>query len=355
MEKSARQSNIELLRIVSMLGVIVLHYNNTEIGGALLFASGVNKGILLFLESIFICAVNLYMLISGYFLCCKNTRKIARTIELLIQVILFQIGFYALGIFLKQNTFSVEGLLESFIPNNYFVILYIVCFLISPYINVLLKRLGKKQSFQMLTILLITFSIWPTVVDVLKEITGKTWFGLSSIGIEGSQNGYTIVNFVLLYCIGAYLRLYMEKNYKYTSLLATFGIIVAVICVWAIINDMRGIVGGSAWEYCNPFIITEAVLLFMIFQKLPMKHNRVINSLSKGAFTVYLLHTPFLPYVNIAEFVKKAPVIMVLHILLVVVAIYCICFICYVIYEKITRPIIRLIEKKCRVTLEIEG
>lgn len=33
MDKNKRQSNIELLRILSMLGVIILHYNNKTIGG----------------------------------------------------------------------------------------------------------------------------------------------------------------------------------------------------------------------------------------------------------------------------------------------------------------------------------
>ena len=32
----ARQSNIELLRILAIMGVIVLHYNNPLIGGVLL-------------------------------------------------------------------------------------------------------------------------------------------------------------------------------------------------------------------------------------------------------------------------------------------------------------------------------
>ena len=39
MDKAKRQSNIELLRIIAICGVIVLHYNNVTIGGA-----GVCKG-----------------------------------------------------------------------------------------------------------------------------------------------------------------------------------------------------------------------------------------------------------------------------------------------------------------------
>ena len=34
----ARESNIELLRVLSMMGVIVLHYNNPIFGGGLMYA-----------------------------------------------------------------------------------------------------------------------------------------------------------------------------------------------------------------------------------------------------------------------------------------------------------------------------
>jgi hypothetical protein len=33
LNKRERESNIELLRILTMIGVIILHYNNPEIGG----------------------------------------------------------------------------------------------------------------------------------------------------------------------------------------------------------------------------------------------------------------------------------------------------------------------------------
>lgn len=42
MDKAKRQSNIELLRIMTMCGVIVLHYNNATIGGGLAYAQGIN-------------------------------------------------------------------------------------------------------------------------------------------------------------------------------------------------------------------------------------------------------------------------------------------------------------------------
>ena len=343
--RTERQSNIELLRILSMLGVIVLHYNNTEIGGALRVASGANRGILMVLESLFICAVNLYMLISGYFLCERNSRKLMKPLELLVQVILFQEGIYVLSVLMGQRGFSVGGILGSLVPNNYFVILYIVCFLVSPYLNLWMQR-GQKQSARLLGLLLLLFSVWPILVDVLKEITDQGWPGLSSIGIDGSQNGYTIVNFALMYCIGAYIRLYQRKAYSCKMLAAALVGSVAVVSVWAALNDMRGIVGGSAWAYCNPFVIGESVLLFLLFLRIPMKDHRWLNTLAKGAFTVYLLHTPFLLFARIPEAAQGPAWMMALHLMLVAVVVYLICFFCYLVYEWVTRPFFRLLEKK---------
>lgn len=63
-----RESNIEILRIAVILGVIILHYNG-ENGGGLeyIYPNSLNEIILVALESIFICAVDLFILITGCF------------------------------------------------------------------------------------------------------------------------------------------------------------------------------------------------------------------------------------------------------------------------------------------------
>lgn len=68
-----RQSNIELLRILASMAVIILHYITPNAGGALQYVrntgGGINEAILRLLESLLANAVNLFMMISGYFLC----------------------------------------------------------------------------------------------------------------------------------------------------------------------------------------------------------------------------------------------------------------------------------------------
>ena len=65
--KNVRDSNIELLRILVTLFVIILHYNNKNNGKAFVYAEALPEQyqILVILEMAAICAVNIFVLISG--------------------------------------------------------------------------------------------------------------------------------------------------------------------------------------------------------------------------------------------------------------------------------------------------
>lgn len=137
---------------------MVLHYNNPVLGG-MTYAQkgGLNFYLLYFLESCFICAVDLFMLISGYFLIESRSRDIWRVIELIVQVMIFNFGIYVLNTLMGNNEFSIRHAVNSLIPSNYFVILYCVVFLVSPFINKLMKVLGKKQLNTFILVLFLVF------------------------------------------------------------------------------------------------------------------------------------------------------------------------------------------------------
>ena len=50
----------------------------------------------------------------------------------------------------------------------------------------------------------LVFSVYPIIVEVFEEAIGETLNGMSSIGLSGSDAGYMIVNFILMYIIGAF-------------------------------------------------------------------------------------------------------------------------------------------------------
>lgn len=299
--KKARQSNIELLRILAIMGVIILHYNNSEIGGGLTYAvqNSTNHYILAVLESFFVCAVDLFVLISGYFMVNSSKRGLTKPIELIVQVILYKLGFNIVNMLLHGGTISGKILVASFIPDNYFVILYIALYFVSMYINLIIKELSDKEIKQLVVLAFALFSIWPFMVDVFNKVTSREWIGLSTIGIDGSQRGYSIVNFMLLYLLGAYIRNKGVEHVKVKSVPLIIGLVglVGLISIWSEFDE------NTAWEYCSPFVICEAMILFVLFSRMHIRENIIINKLAKAAFSVFLLHTYFLPYINIEDFV----------------------------------------------------
>lgn len=349
-----RQSNIELLRVITMLGVIILHYNNPSIGGAMKYAipGSLNFYMLYILESVFVCAVDLFVLISGFFLCTSYKRSWWKAIELFVQVILFSEAIYLFKVVIGAETFSVKSIVIHLIPSNYFVILYIAVFLISPFINKLLDNITKKQFNMMLILLLCIFSVEPTIVDIFGELKGSTVIGLSFTGMYGSQWGYSVVNFVLMYIVGAYLRKNIDsiKNISYSKLLIILATCVVIMTVWSRVNDRIGyLTEKTAWEYCNPVVILSACIIFICFYKMNIEYSSVVNKLAAGAFSVFLLHNPILSLIDIKKYVNMNCTIMLTHIIISAVAIYLICWCIWWVYDKIISVVYNVLKKRIHI------
>ena len=288
-ESIGRQSGIELLRILAATGVIVLHYNNPMIGGALNIGTGVNRGLLYFLEALNVCAVNVFVLINGFFDVENQKRDLMKPLKLIIQVMLFNLAFYVLRVIAGSVAISVKGIIGSLIPANWFIIIYCGLYVISPFINVLLKRLSQGNYILLLILSICVFSVYPMLVDILEESTGNTFNGLSTIGMYGSQYGYTIVNFVLIYIIGGYIRRFGFKA-SGLHLLIVLLINTIILAVWGRLDETFGYnmfefvhVERNAWEYCNPLVIIQAVIIFLLFMRMQFVNN-AINKLAKAAF-----------------------------------------------------------------------
>ncbi|MBR6968592.1 MAG: acyltransferase [Ruminococcus sp.] len=346
-----RASNIELLRILTMLGVIVLHYNNAGIGGgfALVEKNSLNFYIMHIFESISIVAVDLFVLISGFFMCRSTKRDIFKPLSLIFQVIVFKELIYILSVLLSGKSISLKAVLLDLVPNNYFVILYIAVYLVSPFINLLLEALDGRNRKRLVILLMIVFSLEPTVVDMLNEIRGETFHGLSTVGAYGSQWGYSAVNFILMYIIGAYLRYNEDKIKSFPKWKAGLGFIafVAADTVWSLVNEHFTIYDArSAYEYCNPLVIGGTVLIFVLFHNMQIRSSRIINLLAKASFTVYLTHAAMLKYFRIAGHVNRNAAVYVLHVLATAAAIYLVSWVMFICYDLVTRPLFGFVRSK---------
>lgn len=351
-DRAKRQSNIELLRIIAACGVIILHYNNPNIGGgfAAVNDGSINQGILTFFESLSICAVNLYVLISGYFMRDSMKRDFLKPVELIAQLIIIELAFCLIKELPKGSGLDFETVLEYFTPSYWFIFVYIALYLISPYINLVWSHLNDSGKKNLLLILTGLFSVYAVIVDIVQYYYQNDIYGASTIGIFGSQSGYTIVNFVLVYLIGCYLKDCEEKGKKTGTgkLVLLLALTVAAIFGLTFLDKSitgRAIFDTTAYNYEHPLVIIEAVLVFLIFRNINIGSSKVINKLAVASFPAYLIHMNLLEYCGVEQFVQENAALLTAHILGCTIIMYLISFGIFLIYDLVTKPLFAVIAK----------
>ena len=257
---------------------------------------------------------------------------------------MFNLIIYTIEIVVDKNIhFTLKGFVGALIPTNYYVMLYVVLLFVSPYINIIIQKLSLKELQRMILIVCFLFSVWATLVEVLKKITKNPLAGLSSVGISGCDAGYTIVNFVMIYLLGAYIKKsQIAKECKWKKTILCLVMCCLLIFIW------RNILPDTAWIYCNPFLIIESFCIFVLFLKIKI-HSNIINLLAPASFSCYLIHMAILKKIDFSILVNKSVLFLICHLLLTVVSIYCISWLVYYLYDKITSPVykkIRCCERK---------
>lgn len=294
--KVKRHSGIELLRIVALLVVIYIHFrqqiDSTVLVGSTLYINN-------FFRSLSACAVDVFLIITGYFMCTNKTCKLSKVVDVLLQVVLYTLLTYLL----LTPQIELNPLILAFIPTSYYVMFYVVLYLLSPYLNRFIHSLDPINYKKFVLLSFTIFSVISILSLLFKEITSLDVMGINTIGAWGSQQGFNIVNFILLYFIGAYLR-FSECKISIKKLLFALGGVVFLIFVWSMINENFHTFGSrSAWCYDNPLVIMYAVLMFLIFKNMTFE-SQVVNSISKSVLAGYLIHSRCTQYMNATTLVE---------------------------------------------------
>ena len=272
-----RYSNFEVLRIVSMTGIIALHYLNSEIGGAIQNAVFPNFSWVFthLINSICVPLVNCFVLISGYFLINRNSFTLRKSVDLLIITAFYGVLAYGISLLSGINYFSYNSLFFSILPfldgKRWFVETYIILILLAPFLNKLLLSLNRQSYKILLIIQIFLFSIWYSI-------------GFSAPLID---DGYGIINFITLYMIGGYLKLYYEnlrlyKLNKREILLMFVGLSILTFLLSYFINP---------YGYAFITNILGATVLFSFFMKWNIGEIKSVNAISSAALDVYFVHS----------------------------------------------------------------
>lgn len=282
---SLRKSNIELLRIISMLMIIGVHWLGSSKAEISINHNSISYLIFVLVMSVCNLGVNIFALITGYFMITFSEVSIKKIIKLLLDVLIYGIVFYFVSVLLKINSLSLGGFLKAGFPilagYRWFVKAYIVLYLLIPFLNKVLNQITKKQYTTFLIIMIMLFSIWPS------------FFPNPPI----DDYGYGFIHLILMYTIAGFIRKFgLDLSKK--KMLFLFCICILSTSVVHIGNfGFLGVFISYSWAYNSPLNIIAAVSLFGLFLKINFQSN-IINIFSSSAFAVFLIHGDY----NIMDF-----------------------------------------------------
>ncbi|MBR4982480.1 MAG: acyltransferase [Lachnospiraceae bacterium] len=293
MKKKARQANMELLRIIAMLMVVTLHYLiKGQAAVSLVENTGVINLIIWYLNAMCIVTINIYVLISGYFLL-EAKWKISRLISLWFQTMFYSIGIPVVCLALGVGDVDKWGLYDWVnvifpiqMEHYWFITAYTVLYLFVPILGAGLKQLTKQQHEVVIAGLLLIFSIPKTVLPIY---------------IPTDRNGYDFGWFLCLFVIAAYVRMYgipflnkKSRGFEVYFLAITGMWLISVGCG---ILSRKGLALEHAMDmpYCHNhlLVLIAALGLFYGFGCIKIPQGRVSNvicKISSYSLGVYLLH-----------------------------------------------------------------
>ena len=284
-----RSTNIELLRIISMLMILTLHYlGQGQVLKNLHFGSA-NYFIMWTIEAVCFVPVNCYVLISGYFLV-NSKFKLNKLILLWSQVFFYSIIIYFILLATGMTNLNSKDLIFATFPiitrKWWFISCYIAFYILVPFLNIAAKAMSKTQ---MKTLIIISTIMFCLPYDTLN--------------IAG---GYSLIWFIFLYFVAAYLRLH-KPNFKYLNnkthcfiMFIVFSLVVALIKFIKafILIKLKGdeIMPFFLYSYNSIFILISSIMLFMFFLKVDIKNKtlcKLINMTASLTFGIFLIHSHF--------------------------------------------------------------
>lgn len=359
-----REMNFELMRIISMLMIVFWHilcmYGRDDQSALINHTTGITNWLLNCLYILAIVHVNSFVIISGYFNYNKEFSKkqflkvfnaswFYRTLFAVIFCLLGLEKFGTLSFF--KHSFPID------ITYTYWYInCYLLLYLLTPFLNLFVKSATQEIHRKYLIVAFVVFCIIPS-------LTGQ---------ITVAANGYNIVNFCMLYLLGAYLKKYPLtenihfKNYSKNKIrniaLTIFfccGISNIMMDQYAkylltsnssLLTFLGSIMNGFICNYSNPLVVIQSVAYFVFFGTITIKNNllnKAIKFIAPLTLGVYLIH--FNAYVREYLFtwlgLYKVDYIYSKSIILKVFALTLIIFVVCIIIEKIRQILTKKIVK----------
>lgn len=294
MVKKDRNSNLECLRIISMILIVMSHCDDWT-GLFELYSGAVcgKKLVVDWLNAGGQIGVGCFILISGYHMVEKNV-SLKKLLLLWGEVFFYSVFFGGIRIIIAicTNSDELSGLLQEthkmlfplLFCQYWFVTAYFILMIISPFLNKIIWLFDKRTYQEFLLVLVVIFIIvGGGIPRVLEGMSGR------------------LMPLFLYYFIAGYIRRFINVNTRNSKkhflvaiigYMCLYGINVALIGMQFFLPGINFIQFSYEWRVLNsPIIVIIAVELFIGFiKKIPI-NNAIVNCIASTSFGVYLIHS----------------------------------------------------------------
>ena len=281
-----RERNFEVLRTVAMFFIVVYHCLTHGVGDGYEFSStspiyltnALSSDLMLVFSSI---AVNLYVMISGYFLVDLNF-KASRIVRTWTVACFYSFIIALLFMILCLIPFNLLSLFKSLFPISFdtywFVTQYIGLLILSPFLAIMVRNLTYRQY---LALLIAGAFICLAIIPDFPY--GKRYY---------VAHGNSVWSFAYLFLITGFIKHHI-KEIPIPRIMMTIILLILLILSCEVIG---GYYQGNIhlyWLNYNGLALILSVAVFILVRQLKVPDNRLWNILVKVApysFGVYLIH-----------------------------------------------------------------
>ena len=281
-----RESSFEVMRTVAMFFIVVYHCLTHGLGGSYGFSisqpvSLLNltfADLLLVFSSI---SVNLYIMVSGYFLADQEFKP-SRIVRTWLNALFYSVAFTMLFMSLSKVPFSLIQFGKSFFPIStdtyWFVTQYIGLLILSPFLGCLVRQLSYRQYMGLLI-----GGAFLCLALIPDFPFGKRYH---------VAHGNSLWSFAYLFMVAGFIRHHLQRVPMRKLLISIVLIVLLTMASELFIGRQNDGVHLYWFNYnALPFVLS--VLMFVFFKQIRISETgvwRVMVNVAPYTFGIYLVH-----------------------------------------------------------------
>ncbi|MBQ7130546.1 MAG: acyltransferase [Oscillospiraceae bacterium] len=324
-----REYGLDLLRIISMMGIVSIHILAAGDGRGPMYDPAPTSILLQILCFLSNSSVNLFAMLSGYLYAPKQKIRSGNLISLLVNLEAYSLVI-TIVLFVFSSSFLVDAasILGSLFPMTtgayWYLTSYILVFLLIPWLNRLIKHINRQQFAALLVMLFCLFCLVPT-------LSGKDYFVIAE--------GYSPFWLIYCYLIGGFIRLHRDwigariRRFWYPVLLCMILVIAAGCYLLTVAGLVPQFLFSRLSLFVSPLCLGTAVVVMLLFLDIRIpwpSAQRIVQTLSDAAFDVYVIHCHHLFYDifirgNFDFLPKQSPTTALLMLLALLIGFYLVC------------------------------